>query len=107
MKRRKRKSSRAKRAARGDVVAVWKALIIFNLFISAFGFGMIYTQNNSILQAIQSNLPVSIPAAQTATAVVINPITGQFVAINAISTVGILLATLSLVGMYFLLKENL
>ena len=90
-----------------DIAAVWKVLILFNILVSSFGFWMIYSQNNYILGAIQRNLPVAIPMDYKGTSTIINPFTGQFIAVNSLTLAGTLMGMLALVGIYFLLKESL
>jgi len=104
-KRSTRKSSRARTIR--DLPAIWKSLVIFNLLITTFGFWMIYSQNNYIMSAIERSFPVALPADYKGTSVVISPLTGQFIAVNSITFTGTLLGVLSLVGIYFLLKEKL
>lgn len=103
----KTKTTSAKRTSEKDIAAVWKALVIFNLIITSFGFWIVYSQNNYIMDSIERSFPVALPADYKGTSVVISPLTGQFIAISSLTTTGILLALLALVGTYFLLKENL
>jgi len=114
MKRRKTRRKTRRTSAKtkskrtlGDIAAVWKALILFNMLLSVFGFWMIYSQNNYMLDVIESNLPVAIVGDYKGTSIVVNPLTGQFIMVNSITVAGVFLAILSLVGMYFLLQENL
>jgi len=110
MARRKTKRPRTKRRkarTRTSITAVWKSLILFNLLISAFGFWLIYSQNNYMLEMIESNLPVSIYAPYKTTSVVVNPLTGQFMIVNSVTLAGMFLAIAALMGMYFLLQERL
>lgn len=93
--------------ARTDITSVWKALIIFNILLSVFGFWMIYSQNNYILEAIQQHLPIAVPADYKGTSLVVNPFTGQFMAVNSITLAGTMIGILVLVGTYYLLKETL
>ena len=108
-RKRKRVTRSAGRTAQpaGDIAAVWKVIIIFNILLSIFGFWMIYSQNNYIMDAIQKNLPVAVPGDYKGTSVVVNPFTGQFISVNSITLAGTLLGVLVLVGMYYLLSENL
>jgi hypothetical protein len=105
MKRSKTKPRRGSSTA--DVASVWKMLIIFNILLSIFGFWMIYSQNNYIMDSIQDNLPVAVPADYKGTSVVVNPFTGQFISVNSITLAGTLMGVLVLVGMYFVLSEKL
>lgn len=94
-------------AAGRDIAAVWKVMIISNILLSVFGFWMIYSQNNYMMDAIQQNLPIAVPADYKGTSLVINPITGQFMAVNSVTLAGTLVGVLVLVGTYYLLRESL
>ena len=123
MKRRKSKRTKPKRStkktkrlsrisrysisSRIDAAAFWKALILFNLMISAFGFWLIYSQNNYILETIQSELPVAVAGDYKVTAVVVNPITGQFMMINSITVAGVFAGMMAFSVLYVFAKKNL
>jgi hypothetical protein len=106
MKKAKRKSTRVG-SSRVDMAATWKVLILFNMMLSIFGFWMIYSQNNYMMDAIQQKLPVAIPADYKGTSIVVNPFTGQFISVNSITLTGTFMGILVLVGTYFVLKEGL
>jgi len=90
-----------------DLSAVWKSLILFNILATVLGFWMIYSQNNYILEAVEKNMPLSIPEYYKGTAVVVNPFTGRVIAINSFTLTGTLMGFMVLFAMYFLLRENL
>lgn len=108
-KSRRRSTRNAVGSARrtGDVASVWKMLIIFNILLSIFGFWMIYSQNNYIMDSIQDNLPIAVPADYKGTSVVVNPFTGHFISVNSITLAGTMMGIMVLVGMYFVLSEKL
>ena len=106
-KRKTRRSSGAGSGSGRDMAAVWKVLIIFNILLTAFGFWSTYSQNNYMMTLMQKTMPISVPIDYKETSIVINPLTGQFMAVNSFTFGGTLVGILALVGVYFLLKETM
>ena len=91
------------RAANREFTALWRTLVLMNLFITLFGFWMIYSQNEYTMRLIATRLPVAIPAQYHHTAVVVNPLTGRFIFVNTFTTLalfGVLLAVLVLAVLF-------
>lgn len=85
---------------------MWKGLVVGNLFITLFTFWMIYSQNTFIINQIQDNMPIAIPNDYKGTSYVQNPITGNLVTVNSFAPVATLVGVVSLLGIYFLFKEE-
>ena len=105
----KRANTRAKSSQKNDIAGFWKALVLGNIILTLFTFYMIYSQNTYIIQRMEEMLPISIalPGDSASTSVVINPITGNFISVANIAPITAILGMLSMIGMYFLIRETL
>ena len=104
----KLKSSSVGRSVKAeDFSSIWKTLILFNLALSAFSGWMLYSQNKSIMETLKTSVPLAVPELSGQTATVVNPFTGHFITVGSFTPVASLLGVLTLIGVYFFLRETM
>lgn len=65
----------------------WRVLVVSSLILSVFGIYLTYSQNAYLISVLEGKVPLSTPQTFSQTSVVLNPFTGNFVAVSSVSMI--------------------